>query len=235
VRRVRVTLRCLSNDLGIKLPGTDVDLGALDHELLAEARRVAPHPETHQDRVLAIQSPRVYKIRHSRWRGATWLDRTPDLFWLLAAGIREEGSGTDPYVHFEKLADAGHLLPTDDDGRRFRAEWATRLADALEAGLVQGLAAARAAGGTDHRFVIEGIHFRLHVVHSDDMEEIWIAIRTVDEDGQGVKPQIRDLAFALLEKQVGDSDWEHRPEWPTGTLHGCEVAKLGVAAKDEPD
>src|ERR1700735_1378502 len=40
-RRTRVTLRCLREDLDVGLPPVEIDLGSLDHSLIAEARRLA--------------------------------------------------------------------------------------------------------------------------------------------------------------------------------------------------
>ncbi len=115
IRRTRVTIRCLRDDLGLELPTVDVDLGGLDHPLLAEARRVAPTAPIGQKRILAIAHPLVYRLRHGRWRGATWHESEAARFWLLAGAQREAGTREDAYEVFVALQEAGQLLPADDD------------------------------------------------------------------------------------------------------------------------
>jgi hypothetical protein len=231
-RAVRVTLRCLSEDLSLPVPPLGTELGSVEHPLVAEAWRVAPVAESSQDRILAISSPLVYKLRHGRWRGASWMERSTELFWLLAGGIREEGSSDDPYVHFVALHRADHLLPTDDDRLRYRGERAARFLREMRAALRDELQAARAHAGTDHRFVAAGLSLRLYVRRTDDWEEVWLAIRTVDVEGSGVAQRTRDVVFALLEELVGEAEWEVQAHWPTGTLHGCEVVRWGVVARE---
>jgi len=41
-RRVRITLRCLVEDLAQEVPGIDRPIALIDHPMLEEARRVAP-------------------------------------------------------------------------------------------------------------------------------------------------------------------------------------------------
>lgn len=67
-------LRCPREDLTIKVPPVEVDIGELDHSLIVETRRVAPTAPRGQKRILAIKHPPVYRLRHGRWRGATWLE-----------------------------------------------------------------------------------------------------------------------------------------------------------------
>jgi hypothetical protein len=84
-RRARPTVRSLIDDLGIELPGLDIDLGDLDHPLLEEARRLAPTSPQGQKRILAIDHPLVYRIRVSDYRSVTWVDEEHDIVWLCAA------------------------------------------------------------------------------------------------------------------------------------------------------
>ncbi|MCA1677759.1 MAG: hypothetical protein LC777_01830, partial [Actinobacteria bacterium] len=107
---------------GSTSPTVEVDLGGLDHPLAAEARRIAPSAPRGQKRILSIEHPLVYRLRHGRWRGARWLETDEGRFWLCAGALREEGSGDDAYERFAELHKAGRLLPDDDD----------RLRDALE-------------------------------------------------------------------------------------------------------
>jgi hypothetical protein len=104
------------------LPALDIDLGGIDHPLLAEARRVAPAAPQGQKRILAVAHPLVYRLRHGRGRGATWLKSEAARFWFLAGARRAEGSQDDAYEVFESLHRAGTLLPTSDDRLRHELE-----------------------------------------------------------------------------------------------------------------
>lgn len=130
-RRTRVTLRCLREDLKIETPPVEVDLGGLDHALIDEARRVAPTMTTPrgQKRILSIERPLVYRLRHGRWRGATWLEADAARFWLCAGAQREEGSGEDAYELFAALHRTERLLPADDDRLRDALERNARIID----------------------------------------------------------------------------------------------------------
>lgn len=114
-RRARLTVRCLVDDLGIELPGLDMDLGDIDHPLLEEVRRLAPTSPQGQKRILAIDHPLVYRIRVSDYRVVTWVDEEYDIVWLYAARRREEGSEEDAYRYFQHLNELGEPAP---HGRR---------------------------------------------------------------------------------------------------------------------
>ena len=95
-RRTRVTLRCVREDLERGIPPLEVDLGALDHPLVAEARRVAPAAPRGQKRILAIEHPLVYRLRHGRWRGATWLESDEGRFFSAPARNGRRGPPRTP-------------------------------------------------------------------------------------------------------------------------------------------
>jgi hypothetical protein len=104
-----VTLRCVREDLELNIASVDVDLGALDHPLIAEERRVASTAPRGQTRILAIEHPLVYRLRHGRWRGATWLETD------------ELASGSVPARHERKRPQrclrARHRIALHDAGR----------------------------------------------------------------------------------------------------------------------
>jgi hypothetical protein len=135
-------------------------------------------------------------------------------------------------VHFVALNDRGKLLPADDDVLRINAEGTASFLGKMRGALRDALQAARDKPGEDHRFFAERLALRFYVRRDEGWEEIWLAIRTIDVDGNGVKEKTRDVVFALLEEVVGEAEWEFQARWPSGTLHGCEVVKWGLAATD---
>lgn len=56
----------------------------------------------------------MYRLRHGRWRGATWHESEAARFWLPGAAQREARTREDAYEVFVALQEAGQLLPADD-------------------------------------------------------------------------------------------------------------------------
>jgi hypothetical protein len=226
-RRTRVTLRCVREDLGLDLPPVEVDLGGLDHPLVAEARRIAPAAPRGQKRILSIEHPLVYRIRHGRWRGATWLEAGAGRFWLCAGALRDEGSGDDAYEVFAALHAGGRLLPDADDELRDALERNARIIDDATAAIPATLDEALAARGRDVAVRFGGlVDARLHVPASG--KELWVAIATQAADGRFVDERLRDVLFRLVFDAVGAELWEPRADWPLGELAWFEVARLGL-------
>ena len=226
-RRTRVTLRCVREDLELDVPPVEVDLGALDHPLIAEARRIAPAAPRGQKRILAIEHPLVYRLRHGRWRGATWLEADEPRFWLCAGAQRAAGSADDAYEHFVDLHAGGRLLPDDDDRLRDALERNARIIDAAAALIPEALADALVRRGCDValRFA-ELVDARLHATAAGD--EIWVAIATQAADGRFVDERLRDVLFRLAFDAAEAVVWEPRADWPSGGLAWFEVARLGL-------
>jgi len=226
-RRTRVTLRCVREDLGLELPPVEVHLGSLDHPLVAEARRIAPAAPRGQKRILSIAHPLVYRIRHARWRGATWLETDERRFWLCAGALREEGSGDDAYELFATLHAAGRLLPDADDHLRDALEHNARIIDAAATAIPDALDSALARPGSDITIRLgELVDARLHATAAGD--EIWVAIATQASDGRFVDERLRDVLFRLVFEAAEAELWEPRADWPLGELSWFEVARLSL-------
>ena len=226
-RRTRVTLRCVREDLGLDVPPVEVALGSLEHPLVAEARRLAPSAPRGQKRILAIEYPLVYRIRHARWRGATWLEKGEGRFWLCAGALREQGSGDDAYEHFAALHQAGRLLPDADDQLRDALERNARIIDAAATVIPRALTSALARPGRDVAIRFgDLVDARLHATAARD--EIWVAIATQAVDGGFVDERLRDVLFRLVFDAAEAELSEPRADWPSGELAWFEVARLGL-------
>lgn len=226
-----MTLRCLREDLRLHVPPVEVDLGGLDHPLVGEARRLAPTAPRGQKRILSIEHPLVYRLRHGRWRGATWLEADAARFWLCAGAQREQGSGEDAYEVFVALHRAGRLLPDEDDRLRDELERNARIIDAANDTIGSALAEAFAQPDRDVEISFAGlVDARLHVVGSGD--EVWVAIATQATDGRFVEERMRDVLFGLVLTAAEAVLWEPRADWPSGELAWFEVARLGL--REEP-
>jgi hypothetical protein len=222
-----VTLRCLREDLELDLPPVEVDLGNLEHPLVGEARRIEPAAPRGQKRILSIERPLVYRLRHGRWRGATWLEGEAARFWLCAGALREEGSGEDAYEHFTALHGAGRLLPEDDDRLRDELERNARIIDAAAGSIAAVLADAFDHCACDVTTCFgQLVDARLHVTAPG--EEVWVAIATQATDGRFVEERLRGVLFGLVLDAAEAVLWESRADWPLGELEWFEVARLGL-------
>jgi hypothetical protein len=205
------------------------------HPLVEEARRLAPGAPKGQKRIAAIKSPLVYRIRHGRWRGATWLDSQRGVFWLLAAETREEGSRDDAYAHFEGLHDRGLLLPGDEDQLREDAEEVGRLLARIEADISACLAAAREHhGSTDRHRLANFADVMLLVEQRQGLEELWVAVPKLDVRGEGIRAEIRNLIFGMVERETGPAEWDwvSVQDWPNEELPWWyEAARLGLRGR----
>lgn len=224
-----MTLRCLREDLKIDTPPVEVDLGGLDHPLLGEARRVAPTTPRGQKRILSIGRPLVYRLRHGRWRGATWLEADAARFWLCAGAQREDGSGEDAYELFTALHQTGRLLPDDDDRLRDALERNARIVGDAVDSIASALAEAFDHRDRDVTVSFDGlINARLHVTALG--EEVWVAIATQAADGRFVEERLRDVLFGVVLAAAEAELWEPCADWPSGDLAWFEVARLGLRA-----
>jgi hypothetical protein len=228
-RRGRPTIRCLTMDLGINLPGLDTDLGQIEHPWLNELRRISPHTPTGQKRILSIANPMVYRLRISNERGATWVDEEREVVWLCAVQRREDGSDNDAFVWFAELHGLGDLLPTGDDELRDDAEAVLRFHKTLTHELLTLVDAALEIPEQELTSDLgEWIPCRVLVRHDDNLQEIWCAFGTRGSDGTFVPENQRDLLFAELERHVHSAMFEARNDWPTGALEWWEVVRFGV-------
>jgi hypothetical protein len=194
---------------------------------VVEARRIAPAAPRGQKRILSIERPLVYRLRHGRWRGATWLEAEAARFWLCAGAQREQGSGEDAYEIFAALHQAWRLLPDDEGRLRDELERNARIIDDSADSIPSILADALASRDRDVTACFGGlVDVRLHVTISG--EEVWVAIATQATDGRFVEERLRNALFGLLLEAAEADLWEPRADWPTGELAWFEVARLGL-------
>ncbi|MFD0883263.1 hypothetical protein ACFQ08_01620 [Streptosporangium algeriense] len=194
--RARPTLRVLRNDLKLPVPSVRTPLDTISHPSLDKANEQFADSEVAHERIRAIDDVVLFKVKVQRWRGAVWTD-APDAeipTWLVAAGVREDGSGDDFYAALESSGKAararynsehdrplttgtysGHLLPGQDDYDRYRLEAVTRFFLRLDT-TVRDLARGSLRDGHEHAADFPG--FRLGVqVRADDGNETYVAIR----------------------------------------------------------
>lgn len=182
-----------------------------------------------QKRILSIEHPVVYRLRHSTQRGLTWVDTEHRIVWLCAVHRREHGSDDDAYAWFGRLHADGRLLPSADDLLRDRVESVTRLQRGLRTELLRMVDHAVLRAGTE--ITIDLGHYlpaRALVLPGDGVEEIWCALSSRATDGSQVRAALRDILFAALESHFPAAVFEVRRDWPGGVLGWWEAVRLGL-------
>jgi hypothetical protein len=189
-------------------------LDDLEHQWMAELRRIAPESPTGQKRIMAINSPHVFRLRVSDERGATWLDKGSEVVWLCAVERREDGSGDDAFAYFEGLHAREQLLPSEDDYLRLRAEAAIlqhRLSTAALLAIVD--LALSNPGEEFSTSLLDEMPCRVVSHESEGMQEIWCGLSVRAVDGSFLNEKRRDLLFAELEQHLAPAEAEARTDW----------------------
>lgn len=114
------TCRCLVEDFDLlpadcQCPITEL---AARHQVIADfikKRSDSPIGTEPPIRSLLPKKVSAYSLHSGRYRGATWYHEKAAIVWLLAARWHEQGSPEDSYPYFERLLDAGRLLPVRED------------------------------------------------------------------------------------------------------------------------
>lgn len=215
MHRVRPTLRCLREDLALPVPPVRVPLETVEHPLLAKASEQFADPDTPHERIRAIDDNVLFKVKVGRWRGAVFVDGPESEVdaWLVAAGVREDGSADDFYAALHAQAKSArqrynaendkpltsdtwsdHLLPDVDDHDRYQLEAVARFVHRLNR-VIRDLVKGSLRDGHEHAADLAG--FRLGViVRADNGHETYAAIRIT-----GSVPQ--NLTAVILSRVPG--------------------------------
>ena len=162
----------MREDLRVPLPTIDVLLNEIDHPVVRKANEQFAQPTGPRERIRGLDDIVAFKVKIQRWRGAVLDDGEPS--WLLAAGIREDGSRDDFYEALTSSAKSararlnadgvpsggketysGPWLPTADDRDRYAAEGARRLLAELES-IIRDLVCKSLLDGQEHEGQIVG-------------------------------------------------------------------------------
>lgn len=135
--RLRITLRCLAENLGFDDDGRTYDeIAALDDpagQLVAAFLSKRRETPVGKDRIggLATGGIPIYSLHSGRARGLTWHDQDHDTVWLVAAHLsHSSGEKHDSYPYFRSLAGKS-LLPSHEDYVRLREDEADEAAEAI--------------------------------------------------------------------------------------------------------
>lgn len=114
-RELRVTRRCLEEDLGGKKDGTLEDVAK--HPIVRALLRERETKTTGTRQVSQLRSGKEIWVltQGQRDRGGTWYEADRDIVWLVAAWHHESGSPDDFFPYCRQLDKDGRLSPSQED------------------------------------------------------------------------------------------------------------------------
>jgi hypothetical protein len=217
-RELRITERCLTDDLSRGPDAVFEDLQSLDiiRAFVRERRdKDIGSPLTG----LTTQVP-VGVLRHGHdHRGATWFDEDHDVVWLMAYRLHRSGKPDDFFPWVQDLDAREELFPTEADYEQLERDRADRFTKAILIECPQILKAAREAPDTEIARELGGEYaIAVTVEVADDLEAITIAfdLRTL---------QVVEHMPAILAALAPDPEgWEVVGRMPKRALRDTEQA-----------
>lgn len=175
---LRVTLRCLVDDLGIDGANARRDVRELDHVICRafEAKRSQSPIGVEKLQPIATDAE-VYTLHAGRWRGATWYDEENNAVWLLGCGYHRSGEKDDVYPYLKELDSKGDLFPASKDYELLFEFQDISFAQVLIADVPVLMDKARAHPGTEVTGLIaHRIRVSVVVEMADELEAWWAAV-----------------------------------------------------------
>ena len=210
---LRVTCRCLTEDLGSAVGATFEELAARHPMVRAfqrERRAATAGPDTlgpaGGERSLTV-------LRHSNdWRGVTWHDPDATVVWLCASGWHRSGQPDDAFQLFARLKDEGRIWPGEDYDA-LAADRTEQFAAFVIDDAPRLLAMARAEPEVEQVLAIgqEPVALVVHVVET--LEETFVAVSV-----QNISMQMYQLLLVALYPERSFKDWRVEQRLPTRDL-----------------
>ncbi len=219
-RRLRVTLRCLTEDLGLAEADADLPLEALGADSGDVAGLIktfmdkrSTHP-TDEDRIEHLATGRIpmHPLRRGkRIRGLTWSDEQTGVVWLVAAHfVHRSGERMDSYAYFRSLP-ASALLPSDSDFARLREEEALAARDAIFNVIDPARAEALNRPGDEIRIMVGPVAVSLVATSTEPPPHVKVAVSTKWDDREIDPPPNVVLAIVTRVYLQHFRDWVELP------------------------
>jgi len=223
-RELRVTLRCLLDDLNAPQESTLKDVEG--HPVVRAFLRERREKTTGTRQVNNVRSGKEVWVltQGERHRGGTWFEAERNIVWLVAAGHHESGSKDDFFPYCQRLDEEGLLAPSKEDYKALLLAENERLAARIliEAPLLRKRA--READGEVSAEIGGRFGVRVSIEVVDDIEEMSVAfdLRTLQ------KRQVIPVILAALE---ATGEWDEVDRMPTRVLEPYERAysHMGIA------
>jgi len=210
---LRVTCRCLTEDLGSAVGATFEELAAR-HPIVRAFRRERRAATVGPDTLGPPGGQRPLTVlRHSNdWRGVTWHDPDATVVWLCASGWHRSGQPDDAFQLFARLKDKG-IWPTAEDYDALAADRTEQFAAFVIDDAPRLLAMARAEPEVEQVLAIgqEPVALVVHVIET--LEETFVAVSV-----QNISMQMYQLLLVALYPERSFKDWRVEQRLPTRDL-----------------
>ena len=224
-----ITIRCLTNDLGISL-SERLSLEGVARadstgivESFIDKRSDSP---TGVDRITGLAASKIYaySLHAGRYRGLTWYDEESGVVWLLAAAHHTSGEPDDAYPRFRSLS-FDQLLPTFDDYRRLEYGRASQFERALETQVPELRAKALSQPGTEIRGMIAGrIDVRLIALTESYPPILHLAVSTrLAQGAVQTPPEWMGAIVGMLYGHADSADLPYDNKWPGSPVLPDEI------------
>jgi hypothetical protein len=215
-RLLRVTFRCLEEDLG---GGRALeDLGGVPIVKAFVRERRDKFVGTREVSPLSSGRPVSVLGHGDRHRGGTWHDTENDVVWLLACGEHRSGNSDDFYPYCKELDERGVLLPSEADYEALFRDRDQIFARRLMIEVPLLLKRARERAGEEVTATLGGRFGTGVVVEvASDLEAITVAFDTRTLS-------VWTYISAILGSLAPGDDWDQVGEMPSRDLASHEVA-----------
>lgn len=216
---LRITQRCLSNDLNLE-PTTEFSAAAAHPIVQALESQRSANPRGGKTVGPAAGEHTIYRLGHGNdHRGATWFDESNRVVWLCGYGLHRSGEADDAFPYFHELIQSGSILPSEDDYEALFLDRDRRFVETLPQDAQILLARARSIHGVEQTAVIGGEERTGVLVDVvETLEETYVAFSLADMDYTRIV-----LILAAFYPNDTFSNWELVETLPTRTLRQNEV------------
>ena len=230
---LRVTARCLREDLGERHPERVELESAQRHEIVrafCSKRRESPTGTGTVGPAAGERTLHPLRQGHDH-RGATWFDREERVVWLCACGRHRSGEADDAFQHFDALRQSGLIYPEKGDYERLNDERAERFVALAPQDLTELLAAAEENAGEEVRAVIGGVEqIGLLVVVVETLDELFVAC---SQEALADYTRVTIILTALCPDRAWD-EWDFVRALPTRALRAGEIC-FSILRDDKTD
>lgn len=175
---LRVTIRCLIDDLGLDRADARMEVHELEDEVCRAFESRRSQSPIGVEKLQPIETDaEVYTLHAGRWRGATWHDEDNNAVWLLGCAYHRSGEKNDVYPYLKELDSKGELFPVSEDYVLLFELQDTSFAEALIADVPGLMEEARRQPGAEVTGLIgDRIRVSAVVEMADELEAWWVAI-----------------------------------------------------------
>jgi len=219
--QLRVTSRCIREDLGLGQPPVAFD-DLVKHPIV-DAMRAKRAVETTSGKTVGAdigdRSLHHLGIGHDH-RGATWWDAGSQVVWLCAYGLHRSGEADDAFQYFDQLIAEARIYPTEEDYQWLERDQAEGFALRVGPDAQRLLEVARGEPGQEIQGTVGGIPLGIYVDVIETLQETFVIFNLRET----IDPNIHALILAGFYPGKGWDEWRYPQSLPHRLLAPGEFA-----------